>query len=295
MISKAYPNRAPHGLATARRAWILLVLLSMIPQVGARAAELDYPLSVAVGEDDSLYLADRNLPGVWSVSGDQVTLLFQGSKKFRTPLNAVRCVALDGKGQLLAGDSATREIYRFDAEDRPRPLTDQGDGYGQIGVPMDIAVDDQGDLLVADLELHRIVKVPAAGGEVEEFAAIRAPRGLFWDAQKRLWVVSGRSLVRIDAEGAQQTVVKEGTFEFPHNVVVNGQGTAFVSDGYAKAIWRVSEGGQPEKWVSGEPLINPVGLDIQGDKLYVADPHAKTVFEIDADGKLTARTRKPAN
>jgi sugar lactone lactonase YvrE len=272
---------------------MLLAFLSGVS--AANASEMAYPLSVAADQQGELFVADRNLPGIWQLSGDQLTQLFQGSKKFRTPLNAVRCVAIDREGQLLAGDSATRDIYRFDAEKRPQPLTDQGQGYGEIGVPMDIVIDSQGDLVVADLELHRIVKVPAAGGAVNELFQIQAPRGLFWDAQQRLWVISGRTLVRVEADGSKKTIVAEGTFEFPHNVVVNAEGTAFVTDGYAKAVWRIVDGGKPEKWVSGEPLQNPVGLELHNARLYVADPHAKSIFEIDASGKVTARAASPAD
>src|SRR5258708_6066589 len=78
------------------------------------AAELDYPLAIAASDAGEIYLADRNLPGVWRVKEGELTLFFEASKKLKTPLNAVRCLALDQNGKLLAGDSATREVYRFD-------------------------------------------------------------------------------------------------------------------------------------------------------------------------------------
>ncbi|HBL43028.1 MAG TPA: hypothetical protein DDZ90_06490, partial [Planctomycetaceae bacterium] len=82
---------------------------------------------------------------------------FTGSKVFRTPLNAVRCVAIDKEGHVLAGDSSTREVYRFEkAGAKPQPLTNGG-----IGIPMDVVVLKNGDLLVSDLELQQIWKVPA--------------------------------------------------------------------------------------------------------------------------------------
>ena len=46
--------------------------------------------------------------------------------------------------------------------------------------------------------------------------------------------------------------------------------------------------GKPEKWAAGEPLVNPVGLDWRDDNLLVVDPRAKGVFQIDADGKISA-------
>jgi hypothetical protein len=39
--------------------------------------------------------------------------------------------------------------------------------------------------------------------------------------------------------------------------------------------------------VSGEPLVNPVGLARHGDDLLVVDPRANAIFQVDARGKPT--------
>lgn len=280
-------------------AWSLLLVLHGHSATATRAAEtaaaeMNYPLSIAADARGTLYVADLNLHAVWRIEGDRLHLLFAGSNKFRTPLYAVRCVAIDADGKLVAGDTATREVYRFDEEGQPRPLTDEGKGYGQIGMPMDIAVDAAGNLLVSDPELHRIVRVPKGGGKVAEFASVQAPRGLYYDSQQQLWVISGRKLLRLSADGKAQVIVDDGTFQFPHTVVVKPDGVAYVCDGYAKTIWRVPPGKPPEKWASGAPLINPVGMALQGDTLLVADPHAKAIFEINTDGQIVKRELKPA-
>ncbi len=121
------------------------------------------------------------------------------------------------------------------------------------------------------------------------FAAVQTPRGLFYDSRKQLWVISGRKLVRFSSAAEQTTIVDDGVFVFPHTVVVRDDGTAYVCDGYAKAIWRISPGGKPEKWVSGGPFDNPVGLDLYHGRLFVADPRARAIFEIDEKGNLTQR------
>ncbi|MFO0870865.1 MAG: hypothetical protein U0935_18210 [Pirellulales bacterium] len=254
------------------------------------AAELDYPLAVASGSDGPIYLADRNLPGVWQIVDGKLSLFFTGSKQFRTPLNAVRCLALDTQGKLLAGDSATREVYRFDDERKPVPLT-----KGGIGIPMSIGVLKSGELVVADLELHVLWKVPAAGGAPVKLTAVPAPRGLAIDTQDRIWVVShgADQVVRVREDGSLETVVKGRPFQFPHQIVVDDQGVAFVSDGYAKAVWKITEGSEPQQLVSGEPLVNPVGLARRGAALLVVDPRAKAVFSLDGSGQLTRVPAQP--
>ncbi len=268
----------------------LTALLTSAPSAAQAQAVAQYPLSIAIA-DSTIMLADRELPGVWKLQDGELTAYFTGSKEFRTPLNAVRCVEFDSDGKLLAGDSSTREVYRFDDEGQPIPLTDGG-----IGIAMDIAVNKAGDLFVSDLEIQRIMKVPKAGGKPEEVTEISGCRGLFVDKEDHLWVVSTTSnqLYRISPDGKSETIVEGRAFEFPHTVVVDGNLTAYVCDGYAKTIWKIARGGKPEAWVKGEPLVNPVGMAIQGDTIYVVDPRAVAVFEIDQEGKLKTIPLKPA-
>jgi sugar lactone lactonase YvrE len=274
-------------------------LVLLIPLTTVRSAELQYPLSIAVTKSGDAFVADRNLPGIWKVQNNVCQLLIQASPTFRTPLNAIRCVALDGQGNLLAGDSSTRDIYRIDEQGQPqgltqKPLPPEGANgkrkpviAGQIGIPMDIAAGPNGDLFVSDLELHRIVKVPSQGGDAAVFASVPAPRGIGFDSQGNLWVVSGRQLVKLSASGEKTVVVPDGVFEFPHAVALATDQTAYVSDGYAKAIWRIPAGEKPAKWVSGPPLVNPVGIRFASDKLHVVDPRAKAIFQITLEGQVT--------
>ncbi len=262
-----------------------LVLLTLCTTEMIQAAELLYPLSVAAADKGPVYVADRKLPGIWSVENGKATSFFTGSKVFRTPLNAVRCVAIDKEGHVLAGDSSTREVYRFEkAGEKPQPLTNGG-----IGIPMDVVVLKNGDLLVSDLELQQIWKVPAAGGKPTLFAKVEAPRGLALDQGENLWVVSGTAdqLLKVSPDGEVAVVVKGRPFNFPHDVVVLDDGSAIVSDGYEKVLWKVAADGTTEKWVAGEPFKNPVGITRQGQNILVSDPHAKTVFSVDPEKNVS--------
>lgn len=273
-----------------------IALVSFAPEClsGARqvcAEELGYPLAVAAGPTGSIYLADRNLPGIWKVDGNKLSLYFQASKKFRTPLNAVRCLTLDLQGKLLAGDSATRDVYRFDDQGQPVALT-----KGQIGIPMSIVVTKAGELIVADLELHLLWRVPAEGGKPEKLAAVPAPRGLAIDAQDRIWVVSHGAdhVVRVTLDGKVETVVKGTPFQFAHQIALDDDGHAFITDGYAKAVWKVSPGAEPQPLVKDAPLVNPVGIVRRDQGFLVVDPRAKALFQLDSAGKLGPLPLQPA-
>ncbi len=252
-----------------------------------------YPLSVAVGPSGQLFVADHHLPGIWQVEEGRWRLFFQGEKTFRTPLNAIRCVVFDPQGNLLAGDSATGDVYRFNQEGQPESLTARDRPLGQITIPMAIAVEAGGDLLVADLGDHRLMRIPAAGGSVEMVADLPTPRGLYLDQDQQLWVISAGRLLRFSPDGEKETIVDQGVFEFPHSVVIWDE-VAYVSDGYARTIWRVEPGQAAEAWVHGGPLENPVGLTLDEDRLLVADPRARSIFAIDAGGRVSPLSLEPA-
>ena len=243
---------------------------------------MDYPLAVVAGPDNLIYVADRNLPGIWKIQDGKAAIYYQGSKKFRTPLNAVRCLAIDSNGKLLAGDSSTREVYRFDSPDTPVPMT-----KGGIGIPTAIAIDSKGNLLVADLELHCIFQVPAAGGAATEFVKVPAPRGIAVDTKDRVWVVSHSKepVVRFATDKTKEVIVNETVFQFAHQICVDAKEDCYITDGYAKSVWKIPAKGKPEKFFSGEPLKNPVGLAMRGERLLVADPHQKMIFSLSITGE----------
>lgn len=295
-VAHSVQRRRPcRALSLAQLTAILLSLVPLLvpvlaPVARAAADELSYPLAIAAGATGPIYLADRNLPGIWKVDGDKLSVYFQASKKFRTPLNAVRCVTVDRQGKLLAGDSATRDIYRFDDQGQPQPLT-----KGQIGIPMSIVVTKAGELIVADLELHILWRVPAEGGKPEKLAAVPAPRGLGIDAQDRIWVVShgADQVLRVTLDGKVETVVKGTPFQFAHQIALDDQDSAYVTDGYAKAIWKIVAGGEPKQLVADAPLVNPVGIVRREQSFLVVDPRAKAVFQLDSAGKLAPLPLQP--
>lgn len=93
-------------------------------------------------------------------------------------------------------------------------------------------------------------------------------------------------MIIVSDDGKKDAVVGKRVFEFPHQVVVNSAGEAFVSDGYKKAIWKVTQGTQPTIVVQGPPLDNPVGLALHNDQIYITDPRAAKVFRLDKEAKL---------
>ena len=146
---------------------------------------------------------------------------------------------------------------------------------------------DEGLLLLGTGDAFE--KVAGEGGTPEKIAMVRAPAGITMDAEGRAWIISrGMDPVqRLAADGSLETVVAGRPFRFPHDIVLDEKGAAFVTDGLGKAIWHVVEGAEPLKLVDGAPLVNPVGISRQGGKLVVVDSRARSVFTVDSEGQLT--------
>lgn len=240
-----------------------------------------YPLGIVVDSEGTAFVVDRQLHGVWRYKDGKLDVLFEGSPKYRTPLYSAFSIALDPKGKLLVGDTATREIYRMDAEGKIEPVTG-----GKVGIPVDLAVKPDGTIYAADLELRKLIRIGPGSSEVE-YLADANPRGVFVDAQQKVWVVSQdpEQLQIVSDGGESKAIVDHRIFNFPHQVAVNSKGEAFVTDGYEKAIWKIVEGSEPKIWFQGEPLVNPVGITLVDDLPVVVDPRARKVFKFTADGK----------
>ncbi len=283
--------------------WLCLSALVALPSVACgQSLDLKYPIDVAVDAQGGLYVADRNLPGIFRIQNGEATVFFQADVKFRTPLNAVRCVAVDQQGRVLAGCSTTTEVYRFE-DGKPVPLTG-----GQISVPMNLTVGPGGEILVCDLKLRQIVRIEPEQ-KLTVLATIQAPKAVATDGAEKLLVLTGvdRPLLKIAASGdpakttagggdkvhvfggdysPAEVFVPNRPFDFPADLVQLASGDWVVSDSYGKCLWRVNSAGEVQKWVSDERFQLPVGLATDGQQVFVADPRANAIFSVQPDGTV---------
>ncbi len=53
--------------------------------------------------------------------------------------------------------------------------------------------------------------------------------------------------------------------------------------------------GKPEKWFSGEPLVNPIGIRQQGENLIICDSRANALFQVTPEKQVTKIFGGPPN
>ncbi len=240
-----------------------------------------YPLAVAIDGAD-IYVVDLDLPGVWK-AGDSRELFVRGSNLLRKPMNRPRCVIMHPGGGILVGDSATREIYWIEsAGAEPKPLTD-----GHLGIAMALTLDADGKMLyVGDAEKRATFRLPIEGGMPELVARVNA-RGLAFDSDGKLWAVTpdDAAIQRIDVESKEvEEIVTGRPFQYPNGLCWAGD-HGYVTDGYGKCIWKFTADGKTEKWHEGEPLVGPVGIAVNDDSVFVADPKQKQVYQFNRETK----------
>lgn len=284
----AFPLTMPSRLVCCLAAAWLAVATPAVGRADEAAAEssteagLKYPLAVAVAGDVQ-YVVDLDLPGVWKFQGGKPEVFVKGTNLLRTPLNRPRSIAMHPEGGVLVGDSATREVYHVSqAGADPKPLSN-----GMIGIPMAIAVAPDGQMIyVGDAEKRSVVRLPIGGGEPEMVAPVNA-RGLAFDGEDTLWAVTpdDAAVQRIDvAAKTHEPVITGRPYRYPNGLAWGGD-FGLVTDGYGKSIWKFTADGKTEPWVEGAPLTGPVGITMDADAVWVADPKAVQLLQFNKQSK----------
>jgi len=212
--------------------------------------------------------------------------------------------------QAKLGTNASQYTLKFSASDgdHEAPTTlpaygVPGTGTGQFQRPMGIAVDQGGNIWVADRENNRIEKFDEAGNFLMQFGALGSgngqfndPRGIAVSSNGTIWVsdIGNRRVQAFNSNGEFIRAITYESFVEPYGLATGPGGVLWVSDPAGHRVYEFSEDGtlirkaygSPNK-PTGESEINaPVGLatDSQGN-LWVADNGANRITKFDANGK----------
>lgn len=193
---------------------------------GEPAGGLRSPAGLAIGPDDSLYIADRAANVVFKRSSGGAIAPYAGTGEAGfsgdagpargARLQSPTAVAVDTAGNLFVADTANNRIRRVDAVSGAiSTVAGNNDIYGyggdggaptsaRLGLPEGVAVDAVGDLYIADTDNNRVRKV--SGGKVVTWiGGLFGPQGLAIDPQGSLFVAdSGGHLVRLVSHGAHR-------------------------------------------------------------------------------------------
>ncbi|MGH9320877.1 MAG: hypothetical protein ACRD21_12290 [Vicinamibacteria bacterium] len=244
--------------------------------------ELLYPVDVAVSADGTVFVADHEAHALLKLEGGSFVTVARDKGLPRTPLYGIRHIAQAKDGKWVASDPATMKLYTIDAAGKIEPVPDDE----RFVTPWGVAVEPSGDILAVDRVTHRLRRIQG-GGKVEDVADIRAPRAILFDKEGAIVVLTDKSLLRVSGSNTTP-IIASPPFEFPHDAVLHPNGSFYVTDGYAHAIWQITPDGKASALVKGDPLKSPQGIAVDGKgNLLVADAHAKAIFQVTPKGEVT--------
>ncbi len=280
-----------------------------------------YPYGVASGGSGRIYIADsgNNTIRVATSSGVVTTLAGSGgppgsadgsgaAASFSSPAG----VAADGSGNVYVADAGNSTIRKISAGGAVSTFAGvagsagSSDGTGpaaRFNAPNGVAVDNVGNVYVADTKNNTIRKI-TSGGTVTTLAGVagqtgsgdgaggsarfNGPYALAVDSSGNVYVADffSATIRKIDASNTVTTLAgtagkigfADGTgfvarFNQPYAVAVDGSGNIYVADTYNRAIRKISPGGSVATLNGAQArFYYPQGIAVDGSgAIYVAD------------------------
>ena len=269
------------------------------------SARFFYPRAIAAAPSGELWVADSSNHSIRRISPEGVVSTAAGlagqagsadglgsAARFYFP----RGIALDARGGAWVADSSNHTVRHISASGQVRTVAGlagqkgQADGVGshaRFDSPNGLAVNAQGDVLVADYGNHSIRRISPEGvvttlaglagqaGSADGMgsaARLNAPRGIAIDAQGWLYVAdnNNHSIRRVSPQGQVSTwaglagqsayVNAQGAaarLHYPRSVAIDGAGHVYVADTYNHAVRRISPDGRVSTWAGDAPAAQP--------------------------------------
>jgi sugar lactone lactonase YvrE len=254
------------------------------------SAKFHSPAGIAVGEDGDIFLADSNnhmIRKISATSGEVTTLAGKSTPSFAdgqgtmAQFNSPNDLAVMKEGWVVVADVNNNCIRTITPKGKVTTLAGQAAGgyvdglnsNARFNSPQGIAIDHDGNIIVADAGNNRIRLVTPAG-----MVSTLAGSG-----------VAGF----MDADGIS------AQFNSPRSVAVNRDGFVIVADSNNHRIRKISPEGKVSTIAGNGPghrdgvgsialFHNPIGLTFDGDdNIVVADQGNHRIRMISFDGQVT--------
>jgi DNA-binding beta-propeller fold protein YncE len=181
----------------------------------------------------------------------------------------------------------------------------RGTGKGEFDSPTAIAVDPNGNVLVADTNNGRVEKFSPSGTFVTSIGQFEAPNGIAIDRGGNIYVAEIGSKHRVQKLAPDGGFIAEWKgpepgFYGPRRIAIGPDDSIYVVDSGRNRIVKFNPDGQVlASWGSegsGDGQfkgISSVAVDPMNNKLYVADPLNRRIQIFDQNGKFLSKWSIP--
>ena len=147
------------------------VYLGTFSGYGDGDGELIWPVGIAIGSDENIYVADEWMNRI-SIFSNYGVFLKSWSTQRVGGFSRTSGIALDRKDNVYVSDSANHRVCKFTRDgEYIRQFGSYGYGPGELNAPWGVAVDGDGNVYVADHKNHRVQKFDAYGEFIGSFGS----------------------------------------------------------------------------------------------------------------------------
>ena len=245
----------------------------------AADARFGAPGPIAVHPNGTIYVGERTSGTIRQISPDRIVTTLNGLARHTAQFDGIGGVAVDGPGNVYVSDNHRHTIHRITPAGVITTLAGsagaagRADGPGVAATfdqPEGLAVDQAGNLFVADANNHTIRRI--------------SPAGL-------VATLAGSAGVRGDADGT----VSEARFNFPSGVVIDSAGNLFVADSSNSTVRRITPAGKVTT-VAGRPRAggNADGVGQEARFYFAEDLSVDVQGSVYVSSGSTIRKGQPA-
>lgn len=208
---------------------------------------------------------------------------------------------VDGTGRIYVTDVGRPGVYVFDEVEGKLQIWERADRDSAFVSPIGIAVDTQGDVLVADSGLGRIVRLDRQGKPIGSFGhgVVSRPTGLAFNAEAGLLYVADAGSHDIKVFDQQQRLVEVIGHRGVRLAEFNGptylayaRGKLYVSDTLNARVQVLTVEGNPLSKVGQRGLyvgnlVRPKGVAVDDeDNIYVVESYYDYLLVFNGEGQL---------
>jgi DNA-binding beta-propeller fold protein YncE len=210
-----------------------------------------------------------------------------------------------GNNRVYVSDTNNHRVQVFEENGTPLFMFgERGELDGQFFYPYGIVVGPDSNVYVADM-YRSVIQIFSPEGEFlryfgegpMELGVVAGPGMMFLDKDNRLLVanVDSKQVVIFDiqTEKVLQTVCVDGDVLAPNGVTMDENGYIYVVDtGGQRVVVYSPDGSRPVRIINGSedgrgqsPLMNPRGISVRGDWVYVVSNLTHSIHVFDKSGK----------